>query len=322
MARQATPAPGEPRIAGPATTSMGGDPPCEAYGASYRSEGDSDVDGRFETGSDDLCEGSFGVDQAGISLREDRSPTTATSRFVLAEARSYVDFVRAQRHTDFYDRPDLSRRTGAYVVADDYLAVLQRASDWLLVDFMAPRGDTRGWVKREDLARGRWVPQKASTPRFTFAVACTTAPGPNLPLTGVDAVQVFERASGRRVQALYDYGAFGRMPCDEMVHAVDANFDGYPDMAIFAQDGGAGPNFSNNYYLFEPRTGLFVYHEDLSNLTQPEIDPTKKEVRSASRNGAMEHGKAATAGSADTLSSSRGPWRRAASSRMISAPAR
>lgn len=70
----------------------------------------------------------------------------------------------------------------------------------------------------------------------------------------------------------------------------DVNFDGLKDLVVFAHDGGSGPNFGNNYYIFNPKTKQFVYNETMSDLTQPEVNSKTKTVNAAWRNGAANHG--------------------------------
>jgi len=78
----------------------------------------------------------------------------------------------------------------------------------------------------------------------------------------------------------------------QIIQSIDANFDGYPDLVIFENTGGAGPNSSYNYFLFDPTIGRFVRSEELSELTQPQIDPKTKSVQSFWRDGAATHGAA------------------------------
>src|SRR5690606_34801476 len=70
------------------------------------------------------------------------------------------------------------------------------------------------------------------------------------------------------------------------------NFDDYPDIMADFADGGAGPNYVNIFYLFDPAAKRFVYDEGLSVLPQVEVDTINHVIRSAWRNGAGQHGAA------------------------------
>ena len=70
----------------------------------------------------------------------------------------------------------------------------------------------------------------------------------------------------------------------------DVNFDGYDDLVIFSHDGGAGPNFGNNYFIFNLKTKNFIQNQTMSDLSQPEVNHKTKTVYAAWRNGAANHG--------------------------------
>jgi hypothetical protein len=63
---------------------------------------------------------------------------------------------------------------------------------------------------------------------------------------------------------------------ENFLDEIDVNFDRYVDLEIFSHDGGAGPNYGNNYYIFNPRTGLFDFNGQLSALSQPSISSKNK----------------------------------------------
>lgn len=69
--------------------------------------------------------------------------------------------------------------------------------------------------------------------------------------------------------------------------AVDVNFDGYPDIRILdIQDAG---NTFYCYFVYEPTSGRFSYHKQLSGLAQPEFDEKGKTVNSYLRSSAIEY---------------------------------
>ncbi len=279
VARRGPAMPGEPDL-GSSSSQIGGDPPCKAYGAEYETTADATIWAGLFRGAG-FCDVQLDLAPASVSLKDS---SNAISRFDLSEARPYVDIVPVPRQAFFYNAPDVSKRGAAYVVADDQVAVLQETEDWLLVDYFGPRNDTRGWLRREDFVRGPWVAQRQAAPRYAFAAACTVVAGGGI---DADAIEIKERATGRRSQILYDLGVYLGSACEDVVSVVDANFDGYPDFSLRAIEGNA--NYMDTFYLYNPVTRQFEFSNELSQLDCPEVDPAKKEIRAGGRNGAMEH---------------------------------
>jgi hypothetical protein len=268
--REGPPAAAEMAL-GPSTTD--GDRPCAAFGA----DGDPE---------DGICAATVGTDRAAVSLLDTTGGGWRVSGFLLSEERPYVDIVRLPRRAYFYERPEASKKTAAYVVTGDYVAVLRKDPDWFLVDFSGPRRQTRGWLRREDLVHGLWIAQKHAGPQFTVSAACEAQGG----AVDLRAIEVKERASGRRIQTIYldGMGPPVRGTCDDVIAVTDVNFDGYPDLVFRAAEGMV--NFTDAFYVFNPAHRTFVYDEELSSLSQPVIDSAKREIRAAWRNGAAEHG--------------------------------
>ena len=263
------------------------EPQCEAYNADWPEPVES-AKGREPPG-DTFCKAQLHVDHARVAFWQASFDDRPARWAELVEARPYVDVLRLPRQAYFYSAPDASNKTPAYVVAGDYVAVLRRSGDFFLADFFGAQGDTRGWLRHEDFVSGHWCDQRAKTPQYTFAAACTENASDDDHVY-VDALEVKDRASGRRIQILYDIGAMALGTCSDAVWLADANFDGYPDIVIRVLEGGA--NFLNGFFLFDPVRRRFELHEGLSELSQPEIDPVKQEIRSAWRDGAAVHGHA------------------------------
>lgn len=70
---------------------------------------------------------------------------------------------------------------------------------------------------------------------------------------------------------------------------VDANFDGHPDLML-AKFLPAAPNIPYQFWLYNPRTGLFDEATDMENVTSPQFDPAYKKVWSFWRSSCCEHG--------------------------------
>ncbi len=135
-----------------------------------------------------------------------------------------------------------------------------------------------------------WIKQRAGTPEFVFSVEYDGA-AENEGSSGTAlAIRIISRRTGKTVQQipLSDADPVDA-PEDSRVAMVDANFDGHPDIAFYAIDGGAGPNDTRYFYLFDPRTGRFRLDDKLSSMTQVDVDPKRRVITSASRNGCCDH---------------------------------
>lgn len=155
--------------------------------------------------------------------------------------------------------------------------------------------ETAGWVRKEDLYRGQWKRHLPELSGFRFEVAGVDPYVENengyIATRGLlDAIKVIDKKSEQTVQVITDIGAEITDTLNQCLHFVDANFDGYRDIVSAYADGGAGPNYVNIFYLFDPATKRFVYDEGLSALPQVEVDTVNQVIRSAWRNGAGQHG--------------------------------
>lgn len=154
--------------------------------------------------------------------------------------------------------------------------------------------ETIGWIRTEDRYRGQWERHITEQPRFRFEVR-----GADVNIEDHDytrgmlaAIKVIDIKSNQTVQIMTDIGAEITNALNRCLHFVDANFDGHPDIMADFADGGASPNYSNIFYLFDPVSKQFVYDDALSELSQVEVDPLHQVIRSAWRNGAGQHGAA------------------------------
>lgn len=92
-------------------------------------------------------------------------------------------------------------------------------------------------------------------------------------------VEVFD-AEGKRVQVL-ERDDFSALMMSEVhdLDFLDFNFDGNKDLAVPFPPGATG-NTSYGIYLFDPQHRRFVYSQELSDLTSPEIDDKSRTIRS------------------------------------------
>src|SRR5690606_12385036 len=157
--------------------------------------------------------------------------------------------------------------------------------------------ETAGWVRKEDLYRQQWKRHLTELPGFRSEVAGVDRydgdeDGYTATRGMLDAIKVIDKKREQTVQVITGIGAEITDTLNQCLHFVDANFDGYRDIVSAYADGGAGPNYVNIFYLFDPVTKRFVYDEGLSSLPQVEVDTVKRVIRSAWRNGAGQHGAA------------------------------
>lgn len=232
------------------------------------------------------------------------------------------------RYTDeldsvpIYKRPRMAAKSYHYFRQKEYVAVLKDSANWLKVQkaevvadsqtYYIPdggglvKGESQlrlisGWVKKGDLAPYPWLKQKQGTKDFRFEVSGYARDTTEWQDEGeVYGIKIINKKSGN-VQVLDNIGAAVADKLNDVVQVQDCNFDGYPDIWIYAHNGGAGPNDGNNYYLYNPRNGQFEFNQNLSDLTQISVDTKSKTITSAFRDGAGHHGGGTYTFTHDTL---------------------
>jgi hypothetical protein len=206
--------------------------------------------------------------------------------FDLKEPRPYISILRTVRETSAADPS--GKNKPVMIAKGSCTAVIEEGLENDLCDIFDDRGvPARVLIPRLDLIKGERTGVIASTEEFCLEAVTELSDDEWF---SVNAVIVKDRKKNRVIQLIEPQGIETRSPPKDSIRMVDANFDGYPDISVLANDGGAGPNNSYNFYLYNPETRKFEFDEDLSELTQTEIDPVRKEIRSAWRNGAAEHG--------------------------------
>lgn len=70
-------------------------------------------------------------------------------------------------------------------------------------------------------------------------------------------------------------------------HTDDYNFDGYQDIFLMTWWGATG-NFGGCIWLFNPKTGLFEYSKEFSDLDIRDVDPSTKTVSSIGNSSAAD----------------------------------
>lgn len=140
---------------------------------------------------------------------------------------------------------------------------------------------TSGWIKKEDLVTAPWIRQQQQTNKFRFEISADKE--------FVNAVKIINKKTGSQQVFLDIWAELKSLP-KQVIQIGDYNFDGYPDFMFLMQSGGAGPNYTNNFYLYNPQKGNFEYNDELSQLSQVEIDVKKRTISSNWRDGAAHHG--------------------------------
>lgn len=68
---------------------------------------------------------------------------------------------------------------------------------------------------------------------------------------------------------------------------LDLNFDDYLDLRFYSSSGGR--NYYSDYWLFNPKTGKFIYSSKLSNIANLEVDTIKNQLYSYYYTGFYEY---------------------------------
>lgn len=104
-------------------------------------------------------------------------------------------------------------------------------------------------------------------------------------------VRVISHETGKTVQTLSDIdGEEWTDNKNEVLRVIDANFDSYLDIVVHGWSGGASPNNTDNYYLYNPKDEKFVFDKQLSELTQLYFDTKNKKISTEFRDGCCHHG--------------------------------
>lgn len=140
---------------------------------------------------------------------------------------------------------------------------------------------TSGWIKKEDLVNNPWIKQTQQTKSFRFEISTDEE--------SVNAVKIINKKTGRKQIILDLWSELKDNPIN-VIQTGDYNFDGYQDFMFLMQTGGAGPNDTHNFYLYNPNNNNFEYSQELSELPQIQIDTKNKMITSNWRDGAAHHG--------------------------------
>ena len=222
--------------------------------------------------------------------------TPRNSLFALDVARPYRTILQLENEKAFfYATADTTSRQPDFVSMGQYVAILRQSGAWYEAETVTPAGNRRhGWLWQPELVKRVWIRQRAKTPLFRFQVAYadTATDKDGRQATPTD-LRVISRKTGRVQQVIPLGGVEPTMGAyTEAFDVLDCNFDGLPDLMVYASSGGAGPNSAYNFYLFQPKTGQFVFNAALSELPQVGVDTKTRTIYSAFRNGCCDHSSA------------------------------
>lgn len=221
------------------------------------------------------------------SYRQHYQVTHYRDGFVLQAPRPYIDVFAATVDTPIYRNAGDGTASGT-LAAGRYAGVLNRGAEWISIEQVDAEGAaTPGWIRRDDLAPGDMrIPQQAATNHLRFVLVVAPTDDDQAVLQAID---ILDATTGQRRQILRDIDAEPLTAGPDLVHLLDANFDGWLDLSVPGYSGGAGPNATRNLYLFDPAAQAFVFDPTLSSLPQLDIDPATLTLTSASRGGCCSH---------------------------------
>ncbi len=203
--------------------------------------------------------------------------------FTLVQEKNYSTILPIQKSVIFHKNGESSRLNPG-----DFLAITAEDDEYYHGDIIFPSGEiSSGKVFIDDLTDG--IHKKMQSNNLTLDVMYfpETSESETPGHASIDRIKIYDN-KGRLIQMLKAPGSI--VSEEVMLEEVDANFDGFMDLEVFSHDGGAGPNNGNNYYLFDPKTGHFAYHKELSELTQTSISTADKTIYSGWRDGCCIHG--------------------------------
>ncbi|AOM80522.1 XAC2610-related protein [Pedobacter steynii] len=207
--------------------------------------------------------------------------------FKLKEAKAYQSFLYLPANVKFYTGP-LERPQFKELQAGDFIAVTKETEEWYWGEHVSTDGKvSKGRIYISDLWIGKTKSQTINGLRLHIKYSSNPEENSFPDASGsISGIRIY--SNNKLVQVIKDPGLV--KDTAQIIHPVDVNFDGYPDLQIYSHSGGAGPNYGNNYYLYNPKTKRFDYHAKLSDLSQPEINVKTKSISAAWRNGAGNYG--------------------------------
>ena len=209
------------------------------------------------------------------------------TQFTLIKANHYIQIIPIQKNIKFSTHSNILA-----LKAGDFIALTKETDEWYEGDYISENGEImEGKIFIDDLisdSKSKIISVNNLNLRINYSIV------KNEEFASYDGeiynIKIYN-SKDKLIQVIKNPGLLSRFGSkDSIVNIIDANFDGYLDIEIYAHDGGAGPNSGNNYYLFNPKNQQFEFHQQLSELTQIQVDGKSKNIYAAWRNGAANHG--------------------------------
>lgn len=173
------------------------------------------------------------------------------------------------------------------LTAGNIIAVTNESPEYMYGDMVQVNGTTTtGKIFIDDLTKGDTTTQTVN--RIKLNIKYTPAIAENNYYERGNIIRIKTYYRGKLLQVLKEGGLL--QDTGHFITTPDINFDGQPDLAVYASDGSASLNFSIHYYVFNRANKHFEYNKILSELLQPEIDDKKKTISSLWRAGAGTYG--------------------------------
>ncbi|TRX35331.1 hypothetical protein FNW52_11465 [Flavobacterium sp. ZT3R18] len=208
--------------------------------------------------------------------------------FKIRDSKFYKDILPLQTdgvkfYTSVNDRDTKDFRV---LNAGDFIAVTNETDEWYYGEWISVDGEvTAGKIFIEDLSKSESITKKVNglTLKIKYILHNKEDWGDAGEIVGIKI-----QNKDKLLQVIKKPGLIN--DTENVLYTQDVNFDGYQDLVVYAQSSGSGPNNTDNYYVFNPKTQKFIFNDALSNLSQPQIDFKSKTVYAAWRGGAATHG--------------------------------
>ena len=203
----------------------------------------------------------------------------------LKTLKNYKSFLSIQRDSiKFYDADAKIIKT---LNSGDFISLINETDEWYIGEHISAGGDvTAGKIFIEDMYVGKIksITQNGLLIKAKYGLFEENQ-GWNQ-LGNISGIKTYDK--NRLIQVIKNPGFVSDTL--SVLDFADVNFDGYKDLVLYSHDGGAGPNYGNNYFIFNPKTKQFIFNEAMSDLSQPEINFKTKTIHAGWRNGAANHG--------------------------------
>lgn len=206
--------------------------------------------------------------------------------FKLKAAVAYKSFINIKKQVKFYTDPN-SRDKYELLERGDFIALTRETGEWYYGEHISAAGErTAGRIFIDDLSSGLIKTQLVEEQELKIKYTINSDNESYSAKGTIENIKIYRNK--QLVQVIKTPGLIS--DTTQLIYPVDVNFDGHLDLQVYSHDGGAGPNYGYNYYLYNPLTKKFNYSSAMSDLSQPAVNSKTKSITAAWRNGAANHG--------------------------------